>query len=95
MISLLEEIVVAGVTHNLIIAYNVLEILGILILSLILITAWLSSTIRRSTSWYLFLSSGAISSVTGLLLLGNQTNRAPSRGVCITQAILLYPTLML
>ncbi|KAI3612668.1 hypothetical protein WG66_014627 [Moniliophthora roreri] len=41
---------------SLLYAYNVLQIVGFCLTAMILLTAWLSSKVRRSTAWYLFMT---------------------------------------
>ncbi|KAF8811695.1 hypothetical protein BYT27DRAFT_7088962, partial [Phlegmacium glaucopus] len=78
-----------------IISYDVLYIFGLIFLSAILCTAWFSSRIRRSTAWYSFNFSWALSCIGYLLILGHQTGPSPGHILCLFQAMLInaFPAL--
>ncbi|KAF8804418.1 hypothetical protein BYT27DRAFT_7258893 [Phlegmacium glaucopus] len=73
-----------------IIAYDVLYIFGLILLSAILCTAWFSSSIRRSTAWYSFNFAWALSCIGYLLIIGHQTGPIPGHIHCLFQAMLIY-----
>ncbi|KAF8800818.1 hypothetical protein BYT27DRAFT_7199259, partial [Phlegmacium glaucopus] len=73
-----------------IIAYDVLYIFGLILLSAILCTAWFSSSIRRSTGWYLFNFAWALSCIGYLLIIGQQTGPLPAHIHCLFQAMIIY-----
>ncbi|PPQ84888.1 hypothetical protein CVT24_013069, partial [Panaeolus cyanescens] len=75
---------------GLIVAFDILYILGFVLVTAILLTAWLSSQVQRSSLWFLFLGSWSVASFANLLLLGNQTNRNPNKALCLIQASLIY-----
>lgn len=75
---------------NLITAFDALYILGFIAVTAILLTAWLSSQIHRSSLWFLFVGSWSVASLANLLLLGNQTNPTPNGALCLAQASLIY-----
>lgn len=68
---------------------DILEALAVLVLLVVMITAWLSS-IERAPTWYLFILSCLFSSVSALLILGNQEGSEPKQSVCLAQAALIY-----
>lgn len=85
----------SGTGHATVVIYNVLEIFGIASLSFILLTAWCSPAVKRSPAWFLLISSGLLFGVSGLLIIGKQTNIKPNRALCCAQAIIVYPATML
>ncbi|KAF8816022.1 hypothetical protein BYT27DRAFT_7185757 [Phlegmacium glaucopus] len=72
-----------------IIAYDVLHIFGLILLSAIICTAWFSSSIRRSTGWYSFNFAWVLSCIGYLLILGHQTGPLPGHIHCLFQAMLI------
>ncbi len=85
----------SGTGNATVVIYNVLEIFGIASISFTLFTAWFSSTVKRSPAWFLLISSALLFGVSGLLIIGKQTNIQPSRALCCAQAIVVYPATML
>ena len=75
--------------------YNVLQISGVVSLSVIPATAWFSPAVKRSPAWFVLIFSGLLFGVSGLLIIGRQTDIAPSRPLCCAQAIIAYPATML
>ncbi|KAF8968132.1 hypothetical protein BDZ97DRAFT_1916351 [Flammula alnicola] len=75
-----------------IILFDILYILGLVSVSVILITATLSSRIRRTSTWFMVLGSWFVTSLANLILLGQQTGPPPKTSVCLLQAMLIYAT---
>ncbi|KAF8816019.1 hypothetical protein BYT27DRAFT_6483839 [Phlegmacium glaucopus] len=73
-----------------IIAYDVLQIFALIIISAILCTAWFSSSIRRSTTWYSFNFAWLLSCIGSLLIPGHQTGPLPGHIHCLFQATLVF-----
>lgn len=80
---------------RLIIAYNSLLIIGIVILVLVILTAWLSPRVHRHPTWYLFMASWLIGAFAFVLIIGQQTGPPPQRGLCHFQAALDFAAPML
>ncbi|KAJ8509090.1 hypothetical protein ONZ45_g8715 [Pleurotus djamor] len=70
--------------------FDLTQILGYLLLMAIVLTAWLSKSIRRSPAWYNFLITWMISCVSYLVTLGQQTGSHPHFGICLLQSMLIY-----
>lgn len=77
---------------QLIVAFNVLQIVGFLLLVPVILTAWLSPRVRRTSTWFSFVLSWVLSSVAYFILMGQQTGPPPNAGVCLFQAALIYAT---
>ena len=73
-------------------AFVALNLAGGVGLVLILMTAALSSKVKRSPTWYSFCFSWVFYAVSGslLFLAGEQTNPTPPPSLCSTQAALIY-----
>ncbi|KAF8811687.1 hypothetical protein BYT27DRAFT_6439643 [Phlegmacium glaucopus] len=79
-----------SIIKPLIIAHDVLYIVGLVFLSAIICTALFSSSIRRSTAWYSFHCAWALSCIGYLLILGHQTGPLPGHIHCLFQAMLIH-----
>ena len=75
---------------RLIVAFDVLQMFGLISLSVILCTVWFSSRVRRSTAWFSFNFAWAFSCVGYLLILGYQTGPSPGHVLCLCQTMLIY-----
>ncbi|KAF5327048.1 hypothetical protein D9619_005005 [Psilocybe cf. subviscida] len=75
-----------------IVAFDILYFIGLFSLLFIIATALLAPSIQRSSTWYMFIWSWIITCITSLILVGQQTGPAPSTGVCLFQATLIYAT---
>jgi len=75
---------------RLIVAFDVLQMFGLISLSVILCTVRFSSRVRRSTAWFSFNFAWAFSCVGYLLILGYQTGPFPGHVLCLCQAMLIY-----
>ncbi|KAF8150018.1 hypothetical protein B0H34DRAFT_172649 [Crassisporium funariophilum] len=73
-----------------IVLFNSLQLFGLVSLSAVLVTAWLSSQIRRASTWFSFVLSWIVSCTSYLLVFGNQTGPEPSAALCLAQATLTY-----
>lgn len=78
-----------------IVAYNVLEIFAVFILTAVLATAWLSPTVKRSSCWFFVIGCSLFDSLAGLLIIGKQAGHGPGRFICSIQAIIIYPATIL
>ena len=78
-----------------IIAFDVLQIIGLITISIILCIVWFSPHIRRSTAWFSHIFGWSFSCIGYLLLIGQQTGHPPGPILCLCQAMLLdaFPTL--
>lgn len=79
-----------GISTQLVFVYNALLITGLVLQLPVVLTAWLSPRIQRSSTWFPFLGSWIVSSLVYLLLVGQQTGPPPFFGLCVTQAALVY-----
>ena len=77
-------------TIRLIALFDALYIVGLVSLIAIILTAWLSPTIRRSSTWFMFIWSWVFSSTANTLILGQQMGPEPMTGICLFQAMLVY-----
>ncbi|THU79897.1 hypothetical protein K435DRAFT_785680 [Dendrothele bispora CBS 962.96] len=75
---------------TLIYVFNAISIFGSAFLLFILISAWRSPSVRRSSTWYCFITHWLIFDLAGLFLLGRQTGDEPSFGLCLVQASFHY-----
>ncbi|KAF8968130.1 hypothetical protein BDZ97DRAFT_1916349 [Flammula alnicola] len=80
-----------------IIIFDILHIIGPVPLLAILLTAWRSSEVTRTSTQVMSLSSWIIFSVANLVILGQQTGPPPATSICLVQAMLIYssPVLVL
>jgi len=80
-----------GSSHfRFIIAFDILNLIAVITLSAVLLTAWRSSRIRRTPTWYLYTFSWDVYSIAYLLIVGKQTGSEPVWGWCLFQAIMIY-----
>ncbi|THU79892.1 hypothetical protein K435DRAFT_516341 [Dendrothele bispora CBS 962.96] len=70
--------------------FNSITILGFILLLVIVLTAWRSPFIHRTSTWYCFLTYGMIFDLANFILLGRQTGENPSYKLCLIQASLNY-----
>lgn len=79
-------------SRPLIIAFDVLYIVGPLSLLAILLTAWRAEDIRqrRLPTWFMAVGSWVFISVANILLIGRQTGPSPPPNICLAQAMLIY-----
>ncbi|KDR76232.1 hypothetical protein GALMADRAFT_247523 [Galerina marginata CBS 339.88] len=77
--------------HDIII-FDVLFGAGVVFLLPILSVALYSRHIKRASTWYMVIGSWVITSLSNLILLGQQTGRPPNAGICLMQAMLIYAT---
>lgn len=75
-----------------IVAFDVLQIVGFLLLVPVVLTAWRSPRVQRTSTWFAFVLSWVLSSVAFVIIVGQQTGPAPMAGVCLFQAALIYAT---
>jgi len=75
-----------------IIIFDVMNVVGLLLTSIALLPALLSSTVSRTSTWIALLVSSIFYSSSYLLLLpiGQRTVAQPAYGVCLYQASLIY-----
>ncbi|KAJ8494866.1 hypothetical protein ONZ45_g9474 [Pleurotus djamor] len=74
----------------LVVLFNVIQFLGLFLLAVIVITARLSRSIRRTSAWYNFLLTWMLSCISYLFIVGYQLDTPPSFGVCLFQSMLVY-----
>ncbi|KAF5371880.1 hypothetical protein D9757_010576 [Collybiopsis confluens] len=81
-----------GIMNGTVIAYNVIETTGLVGALAIIITAILSHSIQRLSTWYLVLISGAVYSFSKLLLAmaHAQFGPSPNSTLCLIQSSLIY-----
>jgi len=73
-----------------ILLFDLLEGSMFLLLGFMLSTALFSKTVTRGRTWFFFIASTMIGSLSYLLLLGNQGAPNPPFGVCLVQAAAIY-----
>ncbi|KAJ7589866.1 hypothetical protein C8J56DRAFT_586096 [Mycena floridula] len=76
--------------NSYIIAFDVLQAIGLVSSYVVFLTPISSATVKRSTTWLMFMGELAIFCTTFLLLLGRQDGLAPNFGLCLTQAALVF-----
>lgn len=83
---------IMAITESIAVAFNVIETIGFVSALAIIITAALSSSIRRLPTWYLVLCSGAVYSFSKLLLAmaHAQFGPEPQFMLCLVQGALIY-----
>ncbi|KAL4264672.1 hypothetical protein AB1N83_003958 [Pleurotus pulmonarius] len=79
-----------GLYHQLITTYNVVLIVGLVLNILVVSVAYVSRRVQRCRSWYIFMMSWIILSLSFLFLLGQQTGPKPAFEICLAQAVLIY-----
>ncbi|KAF7367795.1 hypothetical protein MSAN_00843700 [Mycena sanguinolenta] len=70
--------------------FNISSILGVVSLTLIVATAYFSSTVRRSDLWYRHIIAWIVYNTAFLVLIGHQGDPDPPFGLCFFQAALIY-----
>ncbi|KAF9017584.1 hypothetical protein BDZ89DRAFT_1074679 [Hymenopellis radicata] len=70
--------------------FNAFYISGLLLHLLVLLTAFLSSNVRRAPLWYTFIICWMMYCIAFLLLIGHQSGPDPPHALCLTQASLVY-----
>ncbi|KAJ7126937.1 hypothetical protein C8R44DRAFT_108998 [Mycena epipterygia] len=70
--------------------FNFLQIFGFLTLGIIVLTAWLSPRVHRTSAWYLFMGSWMFFCLSYFIIVGQQVGAEPPFGVCVTQAAMIY-----
>lgn len=76
----------------LVVAFNVVQIIGLVMLGAVLLTACLVKDVKRSSAWYLFMATWLFYTAAHLLLAGQQIGPNPMFGLCLFQASLIYST---
>ncbi|PBK92472.1 hypothetical protein ARMGADRAFT_161566 [Armillaria gallica] len=78
----------------LVIAFDTLQVLGLVLLLALLAPALFSSNIKRTATWFGMIVSGIIYCASYLILMfiGGQGGSEPSAGVCLFQACLVHST---
>ncbi|KAJ7773340.1 hypothetical protein B0H16DRAFT_146430 [Mycena metata] len=85
-----EDISAERQSFTLLAIFNFLEIFGFLSLAIIVLTAWLSPMVRRTSAWYSFMLSWMFFCLSYFLIAGQQVGAEPSFEICVTQAALIY-----
>ncbi|KAL4256575.1 G-protein coupled receptors family 1 profile domain-containing protein [Pleurotus pulmonarius] len=75
---------------SLIVIFDFTQIFGFVLLCIVLLTAALVTTVRRSPAWFNFLSTWVLSCISYLATLGQQTGEMPHFSICLLQAMLVY-----
>ncbi|KAJ8701445.1 hypothetical protein PTI98_000226 [Pleurotus ostreatus] len=70
--------------------FDFTQIFGFILLGIVLLTAALATTVRRSPAWFNFLSTWVLSCISYLVTLGQQTGEMPHSSICLLQAMLVY-----
>ncbi|TFK75175.1 hypothetical protein BDN72DRAFT_892523 [Pluteus cervinus] len=73
-----------------IIAYNVLQMLGFVLLVPVILTAWVSPRVHRASTWFPFMLSWVFSTIIYSFLMVHQIGPSPSFALCLTQAGFVY-----
>lgn len=73
-----------------IIAFDVLNLFSVITLSAVFLTAYFSPRIRRVPTWYLYIFSWDVYSLSYVLIVGKQTGAEPIWGWCLCQAVAVY-----
>lgn len=94
------------IDRNLILAYNVINVAGLALLSLLVVASGFrckrvprslksDNNVELPSTWFTAVWSWVVLSITYCLLLGNQIGPPPPYSICLTQAVLIYssPTL--
>ncbi|KAJ4479083.1 hypothetical protein J3R30DRAFT_3403914 [Lentinula aciculospora] len=77
-----------------IVAFNAIQTIGLLGAFVIVVTSFLTSSIRHISTWYLVLCSSGVYSLSMLLLAIShaQSGPEPNSTLCLVQAVLIYST---
>ncbi|KAF9036188.1 hypothetical protein BJ165DRAFT_619967 [Panaeolus papilionaceus] len=78
------------VKHIYIWAGNTITVASMISLTIVLLTAYLSPSIRRTGTWFAFLGSWLITSISNILLVRHQIGPSPDRSLCLFQTMLVY-----
>ncbi|KAF7367793.1 hypothetical protein MSAN_00843500 [Mycena sanguinolenta] len=70
--------------------FNICSLLGVLSLTLIVATAYFSTTVHRSELWFRHMIAWIVYSAAYLALAGHQGGSDPPFGLCFYQAALIY-----
>ncbi|KAJ7233596.1 hypothetical protein B0H12DRAFT_1143295 [Mycena haematopus] len=70
--------------------FDIFSIFGVISLSLIVATAYFSSTVHRSELWYRHIIAWIVYSAAYSVLIGHQNDLIPPFGLCLFQATLIY-----
>ena len=79
---------------QLVIAHDVIHGVNMVLVLIVLLTAYFAKLSRTST-WYGALSTVSASAVANLLIIGRQSNVPPSFGLCLVQASLIHSDVVL
>lgn len=75
--------------HDIVI-FDVLNGVGLAFLLPILYTALRSTNIKRASTWFMVTGSWVVTSLSSLILVGQQTGPPPRTSICLMQAMLVY-----
>ncbi|KAJ7060387.1 hypothetical protein C8F01DRAFT_1142482 [Mycena amicta] len=83
---------VAGQNPAAVMAFNILSATGFFLLLAVFLTAILSRTVRRVSTWYTYIAAWAIFCIIPFPVLGHQTrfSAAPEFTACVVDAALMY-----
>ncbi|KDR76143.1 hypothetical protein GALMADRAFT_225828 [Galerina marginata CBS 339.88] len=73
------------------VAFDSFSMIALILLPIIILTAFFSSSAKRIPTWFMVVGSMHIASIANLLLLGQQKiGPRPNVGLCLFQAMLIY-----
>ncbi|KAK7035386.1 hypothetical protein VNI00_011917 [Paramarasmius palmivorus] len=75
---------------SLLYTYDALQLIGFALNAVIVITAFISTKVRRTTVWYSFMSAWVLWCISYSLLLGYQLEGSPPFSLCLFQAGTIY-----
>ncbi|KAJ8520742.1 hypothetical protein ONZ45_g2487 [Pleurotus djamor] len=70
--------------------FDGLLVSGLIQLVAVFLTALLSKRVRRFASWYIFIASWIVHSISFLFIAGRQATSRPSAEVCLAQTAMIY-----
>src|ERR1700761_1398990 len=74
-----------------IMAFNILSATGFILLLVIFFTAWLSSNVKRVSTWYMYILGWIVFCITPFPVIGHQTHsNPPSFATCVVDSALMY-----
>ncbi|KAJ7209246.1 hypothetical protein GGX14DRAFT_109669 [Mycena pura] len=74
-----------------IMAFNILSATGFILLLVIFFTAWLSSNVKRVSTWYMYILAWTVFCITPFPVIGHQTHsNPPSFATCVVDSALMY-----
>ncbi len=79
---------------RLVVVHDVIYSLNIILVSMVIITAWLAK-LKRASTWYGSASTVIASAVANLLLVGRQSGTSPPFRLCLAQAASIYSVAVL